>query len=487
MAQLAIGINYDVAGTVDELMQKQLQYMRLNQMQAAKNSKLMQASAYTSLKNLFADFQAKLTNVGKAFDTIAYQANTSNTSVLNGLSVKNNIVGSGVHNVNVTKLAKSQQHLSGTQFSSNKTALNIGQTITFTNNVDSQKTFTVTVNTDDTLEKIRDKINNSSGDVGVNAAIVSSTSGGLPVYNLILTSKSGTDNAVTITGGAAFAFAQTEVAENAEFTFDGLSVVRSSNVVTDVLEGLNFSLTGLGSASINVSSIDNNITDTVQASIQDLLAAYNKVINFLDANQKVTYNDDKNKIRSSAYNDAFSLIKSQFQSAMGRALGGSGDVQRLSDIGIKNSPAEVVKVVNDESAGELKMTSYGSLMIDGTKDVKYNGDTLLQYKLKTDFNSVKDFFMNATAGLAFNMNDIINNSINATGTNGIIQNATNSINSMIKSSDLQIDREKERLALVREGLIDQFSRLNTIISSYQNISDYLDKQTEYLGSLMRGK
>ncbi|VVC77091.1 Flagellar hook-associated protein 2 [Aquicella siphonis] len=477
----SIGLNlYDVTDTVDKLMAKQ--YIKYFQLQTAKSAEQIQLTAYGSLQSLFTTFQQKMKSLGEAFDTIAYQAVSSNSAIVNAV-VTGNGVGSGSHTLTVTQLAQAQRYSSQAVFSSRSTGLGFDETLTFTNG--GAENFSIDIDSGDSLEAIRDKINNAQDNIGVSAAIVTSTgTGGALQYNLVLTASEGTANQVAITGdtGNHFDFTETVAAADAEFTFDGYNEVRSSNAVDGVMDGLSFTLSALGTATVTTSSNNVNVGEKVKSALIDMLAAYNQIITFLDGNQYVTSKDENSKQSTTLVNNVFGFIKSRLQTAMNTAFNGAGGVHTLRDAGIVISPSTKV---TDQYDTARESTSIGSLMIDIKPQDAYDGSTTMDWLLNNDFNALKDFFTNEDSGLFANVNDMIDNHIISSESDGIIKNAMDSVQKQAAYTDKQITSEKDRLDLVKAGLIDQFSRLNGVISYYQNISDALEKQYAYLDNLIR--
>src|SRR6185312_414527 len=108
-----------------------------------------------------------------------------------------------------------------------------------------------------------------------------------------------------------FNFNQTVSAQDAKFTFDGFNEVRSSNTVTDVMDGLSFSLSALGTAVITTSQNNVDMSSTIQSAVTDMLASYNQIMTFLDGNQYVTVRDENTKQYTTVLNNSFTFIKSQ--------------------------------------------------------------------------------------------------------------------------------------------------------------------------------
>jgi flagellar hook-associated protein 2 len=487
MSGLGISVNYDVANTVDKMMQQQMQYQRLHQMQATLKVQQLQTDAYTSLQTLFATMQTSFTNLTNTFNTVALQAIPSNLLVVSSATATSNDVGMSNHTVVVSQLAQAQQYMSLNQFASENTSFGVSETLMFTNSATPPGTFSVPINGTDTLENIRDNINNAQGNIGVSASIVSSTgTGGATVYNLILNSQSGTVNQVTITGDSSnlFNFSQTVQALDAKFTFDGLNEVTSNNTINNVLDGLEFTLSGVGTSVINVSPNNVNMIANVNTNIQEMLNAYNAIIQFLDADQVVSYKDKVNNVSSSAYNSSFSLIKMQLQQAVNTLVSTTGDISQLSGLGILLSPPQEI---NDQYDVGRVYNSYGSLMIDPTLQPLKNNMTTLQWVLNNDFNSLKNFFTDPKSGFITNVNNYISTSIITDTGTGAISSSLDNLSSLQEYTNEQINNESQRLMDVRENLIEKYTQLNVTIAMYQSISEYLEKQYDYLGGQLNKK
>lgn len=473
----------DVGTVVDKLMA--YQSLKLYRIQSTRSLEQVQISAYGTLKNLFSTFQTKLSDLKDAFATSAFSATSSDTNKLTA-SVTSNNLSVGSHSIQVTNLAKSQIFKSGAVFSSRSTAQNINGSLTFTNTTTSTTKFTITVDPADSLDKIRDKINGAADNVGVTASIVSSTNGmGDLEYNLIVTSKSGTKNQVAVTGTAAASFNlnQTSAGEDAIFTFDGYSQVRSSNTITDVMDGLSFNLLATGNSTIDISADDKTKITNVKTAMQNMLSSYNQLITLLDGGQYVKVYDEVNRQNLSGFNSSFQLIKSQLQNAMNTAFG-SGEIRTLKGAGIIINPAQKIPGQYDK---DRLISSSGSLSIDAT--LKSNGSNMTQFDwaLNNNLAGLESYITNASSGLIANVNKVLDKTILPQDKAGMIWNSTSALQSVQKNTDQKIDNEKLRLQEMRENLIAKYSSLNAVLSKYQGLSDYLKAQYSYMNNIGQGK
>lgn len=481
----SLGMNlYDVNDTVDRIMAKQ--YIKYFRLQTAKSAEQIQLTSYGTLRSLFSSFQTQMNKVSDAFNAVTLVANTGNAAIATA-SVTSNTVGVGNHTIVVSQLAEAQRISSNNHFSAKNSALSINETLTFTNAANSSSHFSVSIEATDSLEKIRDKINNANDNIGLNASIITSTgTGGATEYRLVLTSKSGEENQVNITGdtGNHFDFAQTVAAKNAKFTFDGFNVEKASNTASDVMDGLSINLTGLGTTTISVSQGNQNMQTKLSDAITDMLAAYNQLITFLDGNAVVTAKDENSRQSSTRSSTSFGFIKLQLQNAMNTIVSGAGNLKTIHDVGIVLSKS---KKVVDQYDQEKEFTSIGSLNIETKTYEKYDNDTTLNWLVTNDFDSLKEFFTNKDTGLFSSINSVIDGKITPNDNKGVIWAAEQALGKVQNQTDTEIDNEKNRLDTVKAILIDQFSRLNGIISYYQTLSDALEKQYAYLNNMIKGK
>ena len=109
----------------------------------------------------------------------------------------------------------------------------------------------LTVATGATLEGLRDLINSDSSNPGVTATILYDGS----AYRLVLTGDdTGSTNTITIDSGTTLdgtgstvdfrstTFTQTKTASDAKFSVDGVNITRSSNNISDVINGVTITL-----------------------------------------------------------------------------------------------------------------------------------------------------------------------------------------------------------------------------------------------------
>ena len=143
----------------------------------------------------------------------------------------------------------------------------------------------IEVESGDSLEVLRDKINSSAAGVvaSINAGqliLESQTSG--PEGVIAISYISGDDLLNTLkiydSRGVSY-YKETLKAQDAEFSINGISVTRSSNEVNDLIDGVTFRLYGGGAESVYVKiSTD---TEKAVAAVAAFVEQYNSVHTFI--------------------------------------------------------------------------------------------------------------------------------------------------------------------------------------------------------------
>lgn len=459
---------------------------RVTRLQYTQKVEQTQISAYGALQTLFENFQTQLNNVKNVFNGVNSEITSSNSSVATAETINSNL-SAGTHTLVVNTLARAAIKASNADMASRTAAANVSGTLTLTNNQNSLQTFSIAVDNSDSLETIRDKINTASNNIGITASIINTTDDlGNAKYVLLLTGKTGTANDFTATGSAATALdiGIQQTAVDADVTLDNFRIVRSSNVITDAMDGLKLTLNSLGTTNLSISSTQDDLNSDVKEAIGKMLSSYNQIITFLDANQNVTLYDDKNpENTATAHNTAFQFIKSRLQAAVNTPYDGSTVFHHLTDIGMKYSAAE--KVV-DQYDTQKVTNSFGSFAIDTTILSSLGDKNKFDWLLENKFSEVKDFFTSSTGFIA-TVNNVMTSSILNKGPIGMITNAVENINQQLSNTADKISSEREGIEKLRSDLILQYSTINATLQKLQYESDYLTKQYDYLGSLVKNK
>src|SRR5690348_819040 len=126
-----------------------------------------------------------------------YVATAADQDKLTASLTNSSQVFNATHNLAVSKLATAETWSTAAPTTSRSTALGLTGDVTMTIGASN---FTISLSATDTLDNIRDKINNASSNIGVTASILASNDiSGNPQFNLLLASdNTGVDNKVTL-------------------------------------------------------------------------------------------------------------------------------------------------------------------------------------------------------------------------------------------------------------------------------------------------
>lgn len=332
--------------------------LRLNTQQEIIDAKI---SAYGEIQSKLYDFSESIVALSDSNNVGATKVESSDETILTATALSSAPAGS--YSVEVQRTAKAHSLVSQS-YSSVTDAVGLG-TLTFSlgtttyagANYDSFEanpdagTASIEITAgNNTLQGLRDAINNE--DFGVRANIVNDGSG----YVLQLTSEdTGEDysmeiiakdasGALATSGLSAFAYnenqknpannlSETQQGEDALLNVNGLSITRSSNEITEVIDGVTLSLKGedVGTnVSITVSPDVAGISEKVQAMID----GYN---GFQDVYKDLTKFDQESSTGSLLLGDStLRSINTQIKGILTSTVGGitGTNFRSLSELGI---------------------------------------------------------------------------------------------------------------------------------------------------------
>lgn len=380
LASPGIGSGLDVNGIVSQIMA--LERRPLSLLDNRENQQKAQLSAFGSIKSALSTFQETLKKLSDPLKLSATTASLADSS-LAAVSASGNAVP-GSYEIEIKSLAQAHK-LKSENFTSNSDIVGSGTlTIQFgtyngdgsyTANVDKPDQ-TIAIGTNETtLAGVRSAINNANA--GVTASIVNDGSGSRLV---IASQDGGTSNALRITvsdddgnhtdntGLSRLAFdastggvsnlSETMAARSASLVIDGIPITKSTNTITDAIEGvtLNLQKTNEGSTTLlTVAQDTESIKKTVQSFV-DGFNALNKTISDL------TRFDPNNRQGAALTGDSIArTIQSRMMTVFNTPPSvANGGLNHLSEIGITFQKDGTLQL-NDE-----KLTA---VMNDPGKDI----------------------------------------------------------------------------------------------------------------------
>lgn len=460
ISSLGVGSSLPLDTLLEQLMTVERQ--PITQIETRKSSTQTKLSAYGTLKSSLASLQTAAEALNTKAKFSAFTATVADTTVASAAASGSAAAGS--YSLEVSQLAQSQKVKSAGYAATSSTiatgtfTIDIGKyaedgTTDFT----ASKTTNITIDSsNNTLAGLRDAIN--SANAGVTATIVND--GGSSPYRLVLTaSASGTANSFRTSGLSGFSYTEDatpapsndlssiQVAKDAKFKLDGIDIVKSSNVVTDAIDGVTLTLSKTNVGAATTLNVNTDVSGE-KAKIDAFIKAYNDVIGLMKSQS--AYNET-NKTAGPLNGDAtLRSIQSQLRGIVGGTLGGSG-MTRLSDAGIK---------INVD----------GTLTADSTK---------LEAALKDPTKDVGALFakVGSTSGFADQVASAVKEMIDS---DGLLTSRTDGLNSTIKNFDKRIEEMEKRLELVETRYKRQFAALDTMIAGLNSTSSYLAQQLEKL-------
>ncbi len=289
VSAVGIGSGTDINGLVNQLVTAEGQ-PAFNAIKRQEDTAQARLSGLGTLKSALSDFKSVVSKLkdGSLFQT--HKAASSNETFLKATAGIGSVAGS--YSVEVVKLAAKQKSISTAEFINSSDIVGNGS-LTFTTSAGA--TFDVTIDgSNNTLQGVRNAINSAEGNDSVTASIINVDNGAGTgtIAKLVLTARnSGTDNAFTVTGsdddtnaadnlGLSRLFSTNlnpqTIASNAIINVDGQTATRSTNSISDVLQGVTLELQpGSEGSTLTVDlTLDN---EGIKKTIGDFVASYNKL------------------------------------------------------------------------------------------------------------------------------------------------------------------------------------------------------------------
>ncbi|RJQ47251.1 MAG: hypothetical protein C4538_05390 [Nitrospiraceae bacterium] len=444
---ISTGIDYN--DLISKLIEAQRQ--PINILEDKKSSYNEKITQYSSLSSKLSSLKSAVDKLKSASNFYAKSASVGDSAVAE--ATVSNTASTSNYTLTVTTLASEE----------NEAHSGVAASTTVVNNSGTDKAFqytyggtqrTLTVTNGTTLEGLRDIINADASNPGVTATIVNDGVGATPYRLIIKGNGTGAAKTITIDAGTtldgtgstadfrATTFTEKKTAKDADFTIDGLQIVRSSNSVTDVITGLTINLKkdGVG-ASTKISVTADR--DTIKEQINDFVNAYNDTVDLISTNMAYDSATGESGILSGE--GTARNIQNRLRSIISNTVSGQPtDMNILAQLGI----------TTDSKTGKLNINS-----------------STLDSKLASDLDDVATFFTNSTDGIANQLYSYINTAISSV--DGSITLRENGLKDIIENIDETIRNMEYRLDKTEQDLVRRFTSLEALVSGYTNIGNYL--------------
>ena len=248
-----------------------------------------------------------------------------------------------------------------------------------------------------------------------------------------------------------------QTAQDAIFDFEGLTLTRSSNTLTDVVDGATFNLVQTSSSQVNVNI--SNDRSTLKTNIQEMVASYNDLLLLFDNFTSV----DSEADMAGALSDDTSVVRflnTKIKNVVfGNSSTASGSITALRNIGL--SLNQYGKVVFDES-------EYDAAISSSYEDVV----TML-----TADTSSENLFTTSNKGLAQDVATILDNFTDATGVVTIREAGSKSD---LSDHQDELTKLEARMESVYNRYLEQFGVMEKLMATLDSTKDYLTSQFESL-------
>lgn len=459
----------DVAAIVEQLMT--VENKPLEKINTQIEQKKLVISDLGTIKSKVATFQDALTIFQTPTTFNNSSASSSDTTVVSATASNGAIKGN--HSVTVTSLATATRNtVSG--FASSAASATVDAATGFaitvagtTYNTNGSKTVNgvTTANAVTVLgasPSITDLKNwiNSLG-VNVSASVVETTSSSNWAL-MIQGTQTGTANAVSFSGltgltGAPAALTDTSVstAANASFIVNGTTFSRTSNTVTDVIDGLTLNLNKASATAQTISVIKG--ADISNEVINTLIKAYNDVMSTYKTMIANSSNSDKpgNFANSPTTLSFINQVKEGFAKGISYTSNGELKTISLSALGID---------LQRDGTAKFNSTSFATASAAGLRDTLALGVTM--------------GYVSSTS----NLNTFITSQVK---TGGALSNQINSETTAMQDLTKRKDNLQIRLNTIQNNLVSQYSALNALLFQLSSTSNSLTSALDALTNSQR--
>ncbi len=489
-------------------------------------------SELQNLNTRLLSFQSLVKDLSSTDKFLAETGSFSNNNASDNNQVVTLDVGSkansGSYSLEVNSMAKTEIEASQ-GFASSSSTISRG---TFFIQVGSTTTSITIDSSNDTLSGLKNAINNSGLDA--TASIIDDGSGN-GAYRLSIASKTeGTDNTLSISHAAKIAlgggistvapvlsFTETQTATDASFTFGGLEITRSSNTISDVLEGVSINIGAVGSGTITLEPD----TATVKANIENFVSEYNELTTYM--NEQLLINAETGETGTLFGNPAVVSLQNQIRAAITSQVPGlvnnTDTFIAISQIGIKTGSQGLLEIdsgtLTDATSEDLEavatlfaasgssntsglvFTGFTEDTEGGTYEVQVSGGQVQTAASGTstfvDSEFLVNYYSGATSasesGLGFILSSTTNGSkgyitfslgvaaqlerildnLTDKSKEGPLKSELDTLTTNIKDIEDTIESQEARLAEEEENLTRKFAALEAFVSRMKSQGDFL--------------
>ena len=441
---LGAGASFDTKSIVEALVQAERAgaESQIQRKVAVTESEISGIGAAVSILDILKQ-GAELLNDARDFNTFAVQ-NTS-TGAVNATASTS--ARAGTNSVAVTSLAKEQRSISS-GFDSDIQTLNNNNAIQIDITVDGN-TQTLTVDSAN-LAAVATAINEA--DLGLNAEVVN-TGSGSGSYRLQLVGEAGSSESFSVSSDFnELTFETIQTATDAELTVNGVDFIRSSNQISDIIQGVTLNLIGTTDQTETISI--SRDTSLAKGNIMSFIAMFNEASSEF---KNLTGSENDGPLRGDTI---FRSIVNQLRNIM---------------VSESSSPGENI---NSLSSMGISIDRYGQLLYDeGKIDAALNKNYDEVIGLFSANINDQSRFSSDPAGIAGDIKNLIER---VTASDGYLSTAQASLTESSAGYEQDLKDIDERMIKVEERYNRQFLAMQTIIEEMNSTKESLIASFENL-------
>ncbi len=388
-----------------------------------------------------------------------------NSLLFDGVEARINATGDGIEFIDTTE-GEGPLKIEGLDGATTAADLNVeGEGVEFTTadgavnqRIDGTYEVTIEIDAGDTLNDVRDKINNAGGDI--QATVINDGSDTNP-YHLVLNSQvSGTRGRLVLDTGQSGLSLDTLVrAQDAVVFFGGstaenpLVLTSSTNTLSGVLDGVTIELTGTSDRPVDL-SVTRDV-DAIVEKLNNFVTAYNGVLTNIE---KTTKFDAESNTRGPLFGDTtVNQVLNRLRNAVLRPVAGAEPgVNRLSSVGISVG-----------SGGRLSFDE------EAFRNLFASDPDAIETLFTTEENGLGDALDSMLDDLTRSFDGVIARKDN------LLEDREELLNDRIEDLQLLLDRKRARLERQFQGLETSLAGLQDA----QNALSILANQVSGLGLL----
>ena len=333
----------------------------------------------------------------------------------------------------------------------------VTSTITGVTPVNAATTTTINVATD-TPAGIVSAIN--AANTGVTATLVDTGTAGNN-YRIVLAGQTGSNGVFTLTSTPDLGFHDTanalQTAQDSVMNFEGLDITRSSNDISDVIDGATINLVSTTSTAVRL-----NITNdksTLKTNLQGMVDTYNGLNTLFTTATSTT---SESELGGSLADDTSMVrfLRDQIRTSIfADSSTKSGNISAMRDLGIS---------VDKSGTMTFTAATYDAAVLASYDDIV----TML-----TADTSNESLFTTSSKGLS---QDIATALEAFTDSDGIVTTRSTNATTALADHKEELTKLEARMESVYQRYLTQFTAMESLMASMDATKDYLTGQLESL-------